>query len=360
MISSIEDGNTASNIPQLLMKYYSENKKVFPAQVYFIKEKMYVLCSRLDELPAESQVTTINNEAVSEIRKRLLHYLPSDGIIETKKTQILNNGAFPILYNWIYEDKNSFAVTYKTKQGYTVTTTISAALVKNVQCNKESEPNTKPLQLDFPEANIALFTIKTFDDNRLGAGQNFKLLLDTTFKEIDSRKISRLIIDLRGNGGGADAYGALLHSYLTDKPFRYFHSIESTRYKITPEENSLLGIQEPQKNSFTGKVFFLVNGESFSTTADFCATAKSNNRGTFVGEETGGGYYGNTSGQTKKVELSNSKINVTIPKFKYVNAVKPSKYKDRGIIPEYVILPTVQELIQNKDVQLGFTLKLAR
>jgi hypothetical protein len=88
--------------------------------------------------------------------------------------------------------------------------------------------------------------------------------------------------------------------------------------------------------------------------------SKSNNRGKFIGEETGGGYYGNTSGQTTKVELPNSKINITIPKLKFVNAVKTSKYRDRGTIPNYTILPTIHDVILHKDVQLNFALKLAR
>ena len=104
----------------------------------------------------------------------------------------------------------------------------------------------------------------------------------------------------------------------------------------------------------------MINGLCFSTTADFCSIAKSNNRGRFIGEETGGAYYGNTSGQTTKVELPNSKIDITIPKFKYVNDVKKIKYADRGIIPDYTILPTIHEVIPHKDVQLNLALKLAR
>lgn len=361
VISSIEDGHTGTNLSRLLMNYYTEEMKMFPAYIYFINTKAYVLCSRINELPAVAEILSIDNTPISEIKKKLLQYLPSDGKIQTKKNQVLNNGAFSFLYNWIFGNKNSFTVRYKTKQGEIKTTNINAEFVKDFECDNGRElSNTKDLQLDFPEKNTALLTIKTFDDNRLAGKQDFRNFLNTKFIEINSRKISELIIDLRGNAGGADANGALLYSYLTNKPFKYFYSIESTTNKITVEVDSLLGIQQPQNNSFNGKVLFLINGLCFSTTADFCSIAKSNNRGKFIGEETGGGYYGNTSGQTMKVELPNSKINITIPKFKYVNAVKKSKYEDRGIIPDYTILPTIHEVILHKDVQLDFALKLAR
>jgi len=360
VISSIEDGHTGTNLSRLLMNYYSENEKMFPVYVYFINGKAYALCSRIKELPAETEILSIDKKPISEIKKTLLQYLPSDGKIETKKNQVLNNGAFSFLYNWIFGNKNSFTVRYKTKQGQIKTTKINAEFVKDFECDNGNElSNKKDLQLDFPEKNIALLTIKTFDDNRLARKLNFRNFLETSFKEINSREVSELIIDLRGNAGGTDAYGALLYSYLTNKPFKYFHSIESTTHKITVEGASLLGIQQPQNNSYNGKVLFLINGLCFSTTADFCSIAKSNNRGKFIGEETGGAYYGNTSGQTTKVELPNSKINITIPKLKYVNAVKTSKYKDRGTIPDYTILPTIHEVILHKDVQLNFALKLA-
>jgi len=361
LINSLEDGHTGSNIPKLLMNYYTENVKMFPVYVYFINKKAYVLCSRIKELPAESEILSIDNKPIFEIRKELLQYLPSDGKIETKKTQTLNNGAFSFLYNWIFNKKNSFIVKYKTKRGEIKTTTINAEFVKDFECdNGNGLSNKNDLQLDFPQDNIALLTIKTFDDNRLVGKQNLRDFLDTSFREINSKRISNLILDLRGNAGGADEYGALLYSYLANKPFKYFSTIESTTSKIQLKDNPLLGIQQPQNNSFNGKVFFLINGLCFSTTADFCSIAKSNKRGKFIGEETGGGYYGNTSGSTVKVQLPNTKINITIPKFKYVNDVANAKYKDRGIIPDYNILPTIDEVILHKDVQLNFTLKLVK
>ena len=141
---------------------------------------------------------------------------------------------------------------------------------------------------------------------------------------------------------------------------KYFSAIESTVSKLQVKENPLIGIQQPQNNSFKGTALFLIDGLCFSTAADFCSIAKSNNRGKFIGEETGGGYYGNTSGQITTTELPNSKIIIKIPKFKYVNDVAKAKYKDRGVIPHYNILPAIDEVILHKDVQLNFALKLAK
>ena len=49
--------------------------------------------------------------------------------------------------------------------------------------------------------------------------------MEDTFRTLREKGTKTLIIDLRGNGGGNDMYGAMLVSYLTDKPFRYFDHI---------------------------------------------------------------------------------------------------------------------------------------
>ncbi|MEB2778641.1 S41 family peptidase, partial [Algoriphagus sp. D3-2-R+10] len=175
-----------------------------------------------------------------------------------------------------------------------------------------------------------------------------------------NQKVKKLIIDLRNNSGGDDQYGALLYSYLTNKPFQYFASIESNTKKLETSDHPGLDVQQPSMDSFKGKVLFIINGLSFSTTSDICAIAKSKNRGRFVGEETGGGYYGNTSGETFRTTLPNSKINIAIPKYKYSNAVKKAKYHDRGIIPDYFVIPSISDIIIGKDVQLEYALGLIK
>jgi hypothetical protein len=39
--------------------------------------------------------------------------------------------------------------------------------------------------------------------------------------------------------------------------------------------------------------------------------------------------------------------------------VKGSRYKDRGIIPDYDLIPAIGDIIQHKDVQMELALLLA-
>ncbi|NCU05842.1 MAG: hypothetical protein GXC73_17895 [Chitinophagaceae bacterium] len=358
LVSNIQDGHTASNAPKLLMNEYMENEVMFPAYVYFIGQKAFILCSKAQNLPQAVELLSIDNISIAVIKNTLLRYLPADGNIETKKIHTLNNGAFIFLYRWIYGKKEGFSVKYKTKEEVIKTTFIIASPVKGIDCPFTTGPYYKKnLQFDILQNNTALVTIKTFDDNRLGGNQVFRLFLDSVFTEIKARNINSLILDLRGNGGGRDEYGALLYSYLTNKPFGYFRTISTVNNKVSNQNNDLLGLLQPQSNSYTGKVLFLINGLSFSTTADFCAIAKSNNRGSFIGEETGGACEGNTSGKMKTVSLPNSGLILKIPLFKYMNDVKAIPLTGRGIIPDVKIIPSIEDIILQKDIQLQYTLQ---
>jgi hypothetical protein len=38
-------------------------------------------------------------------------------------------------------------------------------------------------------------------------------------------------------------------------------------------------------------------------------------------------------------------------------SVRQAKYKDRGIIPDYIIAPSINDYLQNKDPQMDFAMK---
>ena len=132
--------------------------------------------------------------------------------------------------------------------------------------------------------------------NRFGgtAGPERKPLakfIDEAFTEMEAKKSTALVLDLRDNGGGADELGKRLLSHLVDQPFRYyddlvlnaldfsfrkyasprgplpakqFERLPDGKFRMTSHPN--WGERSPGKPVFHGKVYALINGGSFSTT----------------------------------------------------------------------------------------------
>jgi hypothetical protein len=360
VISCIQDGHTRSGIFRLLAGYYGD-KPLFPFYPYFSGDRAYVLCGNTAGLSPGTEIISVDGYSIPELRKNIFRFFPSDGNIETKKMIELNDGAFPILYGWLYGERDSFVVRYRAGESIK-NMTIPAKAVKDLACKFQKNPGgKKPLQLDILDEGAALLTVKAFNpDKQNGMNLNFPEFMDSAFNEIAVRKTKSLVIDIRWNGGGADDLGALLYSYLASEPFRYFASKETVTKQVTLLENPLLGLQHPRPNAYQGRVYFLINGSSFSTTADFCAIAKSHERGLFIGEETGGGYYGNTSGTSVTLQLPASQVSITIPQYKYVNAVTQAKYPDRGTLADYAVAPGIEEVLGQVDVPMRFVIDLIK
>jgi C-terminal processing protease CtpA/Prc len=104
----------------------------------------------------------------------------------------------------------------------------------------------------------------------------------------------------------------------------------------------------------------LANGGSFSTTCEFLSHVRDLGRATFVGEETGGAYVGNTSGGAANLVLPHSGLRVHIPILRYDLAVKPAQPFGRGIMPDVPVTYSIAELIAGDDKQLARALALAR
>jgi hypothetical protein len=108
---------------------------------------------------------------------------------------------------------------------------------------------------------------------------------------------------------------------------------------------------------FYGKTYVLISPVTYSGGSEFSNMMYTQDLAIFVGQETGGGYYGNTSGYGKKLVLPNTKIKVSIPALQFVMNVKPKLPFGRGVIPHYEVIPTFEEYINGENAYLKFVLE---
>jgi len=79
----------------------------------------------------------------------------------------------------------------------------------------------------------------------------------------------------------------------------------------------------------------------------------------FIGEETGGGYYGNTSGRFLNFTLPETWTTGCIPLIKYslVTSINTIPF-GRGLIPDHIIHPDIADYLNHRDPELEYVKSL--
>ena len=225
--------------------------------------------------------------------------------------------------------------------------------------------------------STAILTLNTFDN---GGGKHLRHFIKKSFKTMQKGHIKNLILDLRSNGGGDINLSALLTKYLRNSAFKVSDSAYAISTSVRPftkyirqgmlnnigllfvtkkrtDGNYHFGYWERHlfhpkiKNHFNGKVYVLTNGLTFSASTIFCNAVKSEKNITLAGEETGGGWYGNSGLLIPDITLPITKLRVRLPFFKIVQFNHIAN-KGSGVMPDIFIPPTVEGIRRSRDSKM--------
>jgi C-terminal processing protease CtpA/Prc len=119
----------------------------------------------------------------------------------------------------------------------------------------------------------------------------------------------------------------------------------------------LMAYKKEPKHKFSGKVYVIISPITHSGGSEFSNMIYSNSKATFVGQETGGGYFGNTSGYSNELTLPNSKIEIDIPALQFIMNVEKKLPFGSGVIPDHKVIPTFEQYINNVNAPLEYILK---
>ncbi|MEO8116063.1 MAG: S41 family peptidase [Bacteroidota bacterium] len=389
IITKIHCLHSGISLPSAYKDYLNLQPNLFPFQVYFNDNKAYVAknYSATSSISAGDEIISINGQSIDKIVTQLLSLIPSDGYNLTMKYRALYL-QFPSWYRSIDLSEN-FATVIK-QNNIEKTYQIAGAKFNNIVQDGFLREPARTKQLEFKiENNIGFLTIHSFAQTDIQkAKQNFKEFIDQTFMELKTKEIQNLIVDVRDNTGGSDPYAAYFTSFFFDKPFRYWDRIEVTEaiaeeikgvalklyYRKPIQKDSVwlwqkakhvhdfdfYEIQKPAQNNFGGKTYFLINGFCMSSCADVAAILSYNKKATFIGQETGGGYQGNTSGMIPESKVQPFDFTLTVPLQKYFNSVDTSKNIGRGTMPDYTVNRTINDVLKGDDKELQTAIDLIK
>lgn len=343
-------------------------------------------------------ITKINQQPISLLLDTLCRFISSDGYNLTHKYQTLSNrGGFGAAYTALFGPKDYYSFQYLDSSGEEKTTVLPAyhprldsaarKAIAGLKYPGRTE-RKKQLLLSSRKFQIDLLN-KTgwMELNSFGRHLNLPSFFRSSFRKLRRSSVSNLVIDVRGNGGGSVTNSTLLTKFLIHKKFKVADSLyantRKSRYKKYIENYFFTRLfmivmtkkkqdgkyhfgyferhyfKPKTKNHFNGTVYILTGGNSFSATTLFVGAVKDQANIVVVGEETGGGAYGNSAWVIPDATLPHTGVRFRLPLFRLV--INKNIARDgRGVQPEIEVKPTVDAIRRGIDYKVEKVKELIR
>jgi hypothetical protein len=345
------DGHTMLLPSEQAMGYNSKQGRFLPFSVVYIKGRLYITenNSTDNSIQPGAIITSINGKEASAIVAQLLKRQIRDGHNKTYPLWILNH-YFVAYYSYAFGQPATFSVELTGSDGKLFHKQVAALARDSIRLIRQQKRavqagETRGIILEEnPATKTAVLTIKSFDVDLLQSmyKQSFQPVIDSVFRQLKSHGIRHLLLDLRDNQGGDFEPGRHLLSYLITTP---------TSYLLGGKEAKLL---QPQRNHFSGSLFVLINGGSFSNSGIVSACLEHRKQTTFIGEESGGNKF-LIFGEATDVVLPHTKIQAYISTASFrIN----QQSGDHGIVPKHVVQPSINDLLSGSDPAKALALKL--
>lgn len=394
-LASIRCGHTSFSFN----RYYRERLASmqlpsFPLQVRAWNDSLVVLGSMsvADSLIKRGSIIhSVNGYATHQIIDSLMDVLPTDGYSRNAHFIRISNG-FPFLLRNVFGLSKSYSVEFTDSSGRKIVDLpaydpSADSALKQYTSTQTDDPhsrfyNARHLEI-IDSIHTAIMTVNTFE-----AGYMLNAFYRKSFRKLKKNHIKNLIIDIRYNGGGLVTHYTHLARYLRNTPFkvtdssfairnklgkdgRYFYNryINAIALRLISKQASdgyfHFGFWERkeykpiQKNFFTGNTFILTSGPTFSAGSLFAHTVKGQQNIKIVGEETGGGNYGNNGLLIPLVRLPHTGLRIRMPLFRMVQY--QSGIKDgRGVLPDIHVPLSADAILKGVDVKMKKALQLIR
>lgn len=404
--AKINCGHTSIRSSRTWLKYYDTARlgKMFPLSMKIWNDTMLVTANlnRKDSvLKRGTMITKINGKDVPALADTFFQYISTDGYNRTHKYQSLSNrGYFGSLYTLLYGPSEKYDIDYIDSTGQLKSITIP---VYNPNADTAGRMMVRPpARIPQPSkrerrrqqiSTIRLLRIDTVNHSAMmtlstfGRGYGLKKFFRQSFRALQKNNITHFIVDVRGNGGGSVNNSTLITKYIARQRFKISDSLFAVRKKGTYQQyiqnhfwNKLFitfftrkkkdghyhfgyferhYFKPKKKNHYDGKTYIVTGGNSFSATTLFTGALVKQDNVIVVGEETGGGAYGNSAWLIPDVKLPETGVRFRLPLFRLV-IDKTVPKNGRGVQPEVTSFPSIEAIRRNADFKIETVMELIK
>lgn len=389
--TSVRPSKAASNASEI------NRNRMFPLNIKAWDDTVVVTSNinRKDSTVLRGVVLkSIDGKPLPKIIDSIFNHLSNDGHNLTHKYQTVSNfGVFRNMYASLYGVKQKMQVEYVDSTGRLRSVQMNAYNAAADTPRGRTEPardiprnerrkmmlqSARSLRID-TSLQTAFLEVNTF-----GKHMKLRSFFRRSFRKMKNEKIQHLVVDMRGNGGGSVTLSNLLTKYLAQQPFKIADTLYAIKrqssyrkyqehyiwnrlfmifftrkgkdgnYHFRMYENKYFKPKENRR--FNNDVYILTGGNTFSAAVLFSKALKDQTNVTIVGEETGGGAYGNTAWLIPDVTLPNTKVRFRLPLFRLV--IDKDEAKGRGLTPEIESKPTVEAIRKSIDFKMQKALEL--
>jgi hypothetical protein len=352
-IVCIDGHTTLNNVGEV---YPKTDNPLFPFKVVIYNNLLFVKENKSDNQSVTKGmvIEKINGIPADIVIKNLIRYMPGEK--ESYKIKRIEK-EFHIFFQLVYGSFHDFEITVNGL----------VSKFKGAKWSDFQEPVMPKFELRFYDQDIAYIYKRKFFPPK-----DFMHFIDSAFSVISKKQIKYLIIDNLRGGGLTDLADSLM-TYFTDKPFCLFEKKET---KLSPLTKNYIDSKKTggylkdgyfierytshsciRANQFSGTTYILTGPLSYSTGTCFPASAKCYHNAIIVGEETGQPLLSNGDGDSFK--LHNTKI-VCITALSRIYMPCNNNDMINGVIPDKVVSPSIDDLLNDKDYTLDYVLKLIR
>jgi hypothetical protein len=374
LITQIRCGHTQALPSEDWFKSIKGLKNQVPFDVKNIEGRLYI-SSTIDstfDFHVNDELISVNTIPVQDIIDRLLVMETGDGFTQTFRNRIVEI-RFRIYLLFLLGIPQDYLIEFRNSEGEVKQTTVQPTKEKINEIPKPGIPDNLKLVLknswssfSFDSvANLGYLKITSFLEKK-----EYKKYHKQVFKYIKQHPNSKLILDLRENPGGDFRHGNRFLAYLSkekvllnferprknriendyvkysgwDKLVQFAFAVKPRKYKAEGQITETF-VYRPKRNAYTGKLYVITNGITFSQAALVSSHLRENGA-IFLGKETGGAEIGCNGMLTYKLVLPNSGIKVDIPAY-HVKSNSTKGQLGYGVKPDYPIALTVDNTVDH-------------